>query len=67
LCQEAGILGDFPGLIGPLRATEIIKQVLGKGNPLAGHLLWYDTLKAEFREYQIKKISIVLCVVKILQ
>ena len=43
-CQEAGVLGVLPGIIGALQATEVLKLILGKGKPLAGQLLIYDAL-----------------------
>jgi molybdopterin/thiamine biosynthesis adenylyltransferase len=44
-CQEAGVLGILPGVIGVIQATEAIKLLLGKGNPLNGRLLTYDSLR----------------------
>lgn len=54
-CQEAGVLGVLPGLIGLIQATEAIKLILGLGNPLKGRLLLYDALSMTFREVKIKK------------
>lgn len=54
-CQEAGVLGVLPGLIGLVQATEAIKLILGLGNPLKGRLLLYDALSMTFREVKIKK------------
>lgn len=52
-CQEAGVLGVLPGVIGALQATEVLKLILGKGNPLKGELLIYDALGANFRKVKI--------------
>jgi molybdopterin/thiamine biosynthesis adenylyltransferase/rhodanese-related sulfurtransferase len=41
-CNDAGVLGVLPGLIGILQATEVIKIITGIGEPLAGKLLNYD-------------------------
>src|SRR5215211_3647841 len=49
-CAEAGVLGILPGVIGTLQATEVIKLILGIGEPLIGRLLTYDALSASFRE-----------------
>jgi sulfur-carrier protein adenylyltransferase/sulfurtransferase len=49
-CQEAGVLGALPGIIGVLQAVETIKLILGKGEPLVGRLLLYDALEQKFRE-----------------
>ncbi len=54
-CQEAGVLGVLPGLIGLIQATETIKLILGLGNSLKGRLLLYDALNLSFREVKIKK------------
>ncbi len=54
-CQEAGVLGVLPGVIGALQATEVLKLILGKGKPLAGQLLIYDALGTNFRKVKIPK------------
>jgi molybdopterin/thiamine biosynthesis adenylyltransferase/rhodanese-related sulfurtransferase len=54
-CSEAGVLGVLPGVIGLLQATEAIKLVLGVGRTLAGRLLCYDALSAEFRELRLPR------------
>jgi sulfur-carrier protein adenylyltransferase/sulfurtransferase len=54
-CQEAGVLGILPGVIGLLQATEAIKLVLGRGEPLVGRLLTYDSLKMKFRELKLRR------------
>jgi adenylyltransferase/sulfurtransferase len=54
-CQEAGVLGILPGVIGTLQATEVLKLILGKGRPLKGQLLIYDALGTNFRKVKIPK------------
>lgn len=54
-CAEGGVLGILPGLIGVVQATETVKLILGKGNPLIGRLLLYDALDMSFREMKIRK------------
>ena len=49
-CQEAGVLGVLPGIIGLVQAVEAVKLLLGKGEPLVGRLLLYDALEQKFRE-----------------
>lgn len=49
-CQEAGVLGVLPGLIGLIQATEAIKLIIGVGESLAGRLLLYDALTMDFRK-----------------
>jgi sulfur-carrier protein adenylyltransferase/sulfurtransferase len=54
-CQEAGVLGILPGVIGLLQATEAIKLLLGKGDPLVGRLLTYDSMRMKFRELRLRR------------
>ena len=54
-CQEAGVLGILPGVVGVLQATEAVKLVLGIGEPLIGRLLTYDSLKMKFRELKLRR------------
>jgi molybdopterin/thiamine biosynthesis adenylyltransferase/rhodanese-related sulfurtransferase len=54
-CAEGGVLGILPGLVGIIQATEVIKLVLAKGNPLIGRLLLVDALAMRFRELKLKK------------
>lgn len=51
-CQEAGVLGAVPGVMGMLQAVEALKVLLGIGKPLADRMLVYDALKCEFRTYR---------------
>jgi molybdopterin/thiamine biosynthesis adenylyltransferase len=52
-CQEAGVLGVLPGILGTLQATEALKLVLGIGAPLIGRLLIFDALGMTFDELAI--------------
>ncbi len=54
-CQEAGVLGVLPGVIGALQATEVLKLILGKGEVLKGELLIYNALKTEFRKVKVPR------------
>jgi molybdopterin/thiamine biosynthesis adenylyltransferase/rhodanese-related sulfurtransferase len=54
-CAEAGVLGVLPGLVGLVQATEVVKLILGIGDPLSGRLLHVDALAMEFREFRIRK------------
>ena len=54
-CQEAGVLGVLPGVVGVLQATEAIKHIVGIGRSLAGRLLIYDALGAKFREMKLRR------------
>ncbi len=54
-CAEGGVLGILPGLVGVIQATEVIKLILGKGEPLIGRLLLVDSLNMRFRELKLRK------------
>ncbi len=54
-CNEAGVLGVLPGVIGLIQATEAIKLILGIGKPLVGRLLQYDALTMKFREFKLPR------------
>lgn len=52
-CQEGGVLGVLPGIIGSLQAVETLKLILGIGKPLIGRLLIYDALETQFRKLKL--------------
>lgn len=54
-CQEAGVLGVLPGVVGAIQANEAIKIVLGVGQTLNGRLLIYDALDMKFTEMKLRK------------
>jgi molybdopterin/thiamine biosynthesis adenylyltransferase/rhodanese-related sulfurtransferase len=54
-CAEGGVLGVLPGLLGVIQATEVIKLILGTGEPLIGRLLLVDALAMRFRELKLAK------------
>ena len=54
-CQEAGVLGVLPGVVGSLQAAEVLKLILGKGEPLKNYLLLYDGLRTTFRKVRVPK------------
>ncbi|TRW25650.1 hypothetical protein FMM05_05345 [Flavobacterium zepuense] len=43
-CNEAGVLGVLPGIIGTLQATEVIKLLTGTGEVLINKLLTFNIL-----------------------
>ena len=53
-CAEAGVLGVLPGMVGLLQATEVLKLLLGMGEPLVGRLLSFDSLGMCFREVRLR-------------
>ncbi len=52
-CSEAGVLGAVTGVMGTLQATEVLKEVLGIGELLAGRLLVWDALAMRFRTIRL--------------
>ena len=54
-CQDAGVLGVMPGLIGVLQATEVIKWSCRLGDSLAGRLLIVDGLSLRFQSFKVAK------------
>ena len=54
-CAEGGVLGVLPGLLGVIQATEVIKLILGAGEPLIGRLVLVDALAMRFRELRVRK------------
>lgn len=54
-CAEGGVLGILPGLVGLIQATEVIKLILGQGDPLIGRLLLVDALGMRFRELKLRR------------
>jgi len=52
-CQEAGVLGVLPGVVGLLQANEVIKSLLKLGHSLSGRLLVFDSLESSLRELHL--------------
>jgi molybdopterin-synthase adenylyltransferase len=52
-CEEAGVIGALPAIIGSMQAMEVIKELLGIGESLAGRILMYDALAARFFETKL--------------
>lgn len=53
-CSEAGILGAAAGVMGSLQALEVMKEILGIGESLAGYLLIYEALTSRFRKITVR-------------
>jgi molybdopterin/thiamine biosynthesis adenylyltransferase len=53
-CSEAGVLGAVTGVMGTLQATEVLKEILGVGETLAGKLLIWDALVTRFRSVRLR-------------
>ncbi len=53
-CGEAGVLGTVTGVMGTLQANEVLKEILGIGEGMAGRLLIWDALAASFRVVRLR-------------
>ena len=53
-CAQAGILGAVTGVLGTLQATEVLKEIMGIGESLAGRVLFWDALAARFNEVRLR-------------
>jgi adenylyltransferase/sulfurtransferase len=53
-CSEIGVLGAAAGVMGSLAALEVLKEIAGLGESLAGKLLLYEALTARFRTIILK-------------
>jgi adenylyltransferase/sulfurtransferase len=47
-CEEAGILGALPGIVGSMMAFEVIREIVGFGEGLVGRLLMIDARAMRF-------------------
>lgn len=54
-CQEAGVLGVLPGIVGTLQCNEALKLILGKGQSLSGRLMVFDAMRTKFRMLRLRK------------
>ncbi len=54
-CEEAGVLGVLPGIIGTMQANEAIKLITGVGIPLKGQLLTYNSLNSGVYSFDISR------------
>lgn len=54
-CSSAGVLGAMAGTMGAMQATEVIKELLGIGETMAGRLLIYDALSVSFRTVRVPR------------
>ena len=53
-CNEHGVLGIIPGIIGNLQALEAIKVITGIGEVLSGKLLLFDGLNQSYQKIKFK-------------
>ncbi len=53
-CEEAGIIGALAGVLGTLQALEVLKELIGIGESMAGRLLLFDALGTRFETLRVK-------------
>jgi adenylyltransferase/sulfurtransferase len=53
-CSETGVLGAAAGVMGTLQALEILKEIAGAGESMAGRLLIYEALETRFRSIAVR-------------
>ncbi len=56
-CEDTGVLGVIPGVLGLLQATEVIKIILNIGEVLYNKILYFNALTNTFKIYDIEKNS----------
>ena len=60
-CEYEGVLGTLGGIIGSIQANEVVKEIIGIGDTLCGHILIIDALKLTFRKVKLNKRSDCYC------
>jgi molybdopterin-synthase adenylyltransferase len=61
-CSETGVLGAAAGVMGTLQALEVLKEIAGIGESMAGRLLVYDALTTNFRRLTVRPdLACALC------
>ena len=60
-CETEGVLGTLAGIVGSIQANEVVKEILGIGDTLCGHILIIDALKLTFRKVKLSKRSDCYC------
>ena len=60
-CEYEGVLGTLGGIIGTIKANEVIKEIIGIGDTLCGYILIIDALKLTFRKVKLNKRSDCYC------
>jgi molybdopterin-synthase adenylyltransferase len=54
-CSETGVLGAAAGVMGALQGLEVLKEIARLGTGMAGKILTYKALTAEFRTVHLPK------------
>ncbi|MRH99080.1 sulfurtransferase [Kriegella sp. EG-1] len=64
-CNEHGVLGILPGIIGNLQALEAIKVLTGIGEVLSGKLLIFSALEQTYQKIKFKVLPENLLITKL--
>ena len=54
-CAETGVIGALTGVIGAMMALEVIREIVGFGDSLAGRLLLFDAMGARMRTVRLPR------------
>ncbi len=54
-CSEGGVFGALAGAVGSIQAVEVLKEIMGIGESMAGSLLIYDALGVTFRKMRLPR------------
>jgi len=60
-CETEGVFGTLAGIVGSIQANEVVKEILGIGDTLCGHILIIDALKLTFRKVKLNRRSDCSC------
>jgi sulfur-carrier protein adenylyltransferase/sulfurtransferase len=52
-CNDVGVLGVIPGIIGTMQATEALKIITGVGRPLANKIISYSASENSFYDIEV--------------
>ncbi len=54
-CEQYGVIGTVPGIVGSLAAMEVIKEITNFGQSLAGSMLIFNGLTGETRRVKLPR------------
>jgi molybdopterin/thiamine biosynthesis adenylyltransferase len=54
-CSEGGVLGALAGTVGSLQAIEVLKEIMGIGDSMAGWLMIYDALSSDVQKMKLPR------------
>ncbi len=54
-CAEMGVLGALTGVMGSMQALEVVREIVGFGEPLVGRILMFDAMTARVRTINLRK------------